>query len=142
MKEVTTGVKEIELDQKPEVPLSDLSEAVELPAALVTETSVEADEEVKTDTDEDPTPEQRPGEVNAPELEGSQDPVKGDSTEEIPVIPMQEPTDNSRDTIKTSEEDSRPLIVDPTSPTKVSQSKSSVKDKEPVALGDTPEVKA
>jgi hypothetical protein len=138
VKEVTTGVKEIELDQKSDVPPSDPSEAVEPPAALVTETSAEADEEAKTDTEEDPTPEQRSGERDTPEVEGSQDPVKGDSTDEIPV--MLEPTKDSKDTIKTSEEGEKPLVVDPASPVEVTQSKSIVK--EPVTSEDESEVEA
>ena len=107
VKEVTTGVKEIELDQKPDVPQSDPSEAAEPPATLTTEISAEADEEVKTDTEEDPTPEQRSGEGNTPEVEGSQDPVNGDSTDETPAMP--EPTED----LKTSEEGAKPLTVDP-----------------------------
>jgi len=137
VKEVTTGVKEIELDQKPDVPPSDPSEVVEPPATLATETSAEADEEVKTDTEEDPTPEQRPGEGDTPKMEGSQDPVKGDSADKIPVTP--EPTEDSKDTIKASEEGDKPLIVDLASPPRVSQSRSTVE--EPVASEDKPEVK-
>ena len=68
VKEVTTGVREIELDQKPDVSSSDSSEVVEPSATLATETPVEAEEGVKTDT-EDPTPEQRSGEDNAPEVD-------------------------------------------------------------------------
>ena len=98
VKEVTTGVKEIELDQKQDVPLSDPSEVIESPAGLDTETSAPADGEVKTDT-EDPTPEQRSGEEDTPEVEGSQDPVKGDTTDETPVKPAQEPIDDSKDTV-------------------------------------------
>jgi len=138
VKEVTTGVKEIELDQKPDVPLSDPPEAAEPSTALATETSAEADEEVKTDTEEDPTPEQRSGEGNTPQVEGSQDPVKGDSTDKILVTP--EPTEDSEDTdtTETPEEGAKPLIADPASPAKVSQSKSTVK--ESAASEDEPEV--
>jgi len=138
VKEVTTGVKEIELDQKPDVPLFDPSEVVEPPAILATETSTEADEEAETDTEEDPIPEQRSGEGDTPEVEGSQDLVKGDSTVEIPVTP--EPTEDSKDTIKTSEEGAKLLIVDPASPAKVSQLRSTVKKS--VASEDKPEAKA
>lgn len=95
VKEVTTGVKEIELNQKPDVPLSDPSEVVEQPATLATETSAPADEEVKADTHEDPTPELR-----SEEEEGSQDPTKSDTMDEIPVKPVQEPTDDSKGSIK------------------------------------------
>jgi len=125
VKEVTTGVKEIELDQKQDVPPSDSSEVVEPSATLVTDTSVTADEEVKTDTEDDPTPEQRPGEGNTPEVEGSQDPAKGDTTDETPVKPVQEPIDDSKDAVplSSSEEGVKPLVVDPVSPTKVSKSK-------------------
>ena len=99
VKEVTTGVKEIELDQKQDVPLSDPSEVTESPAGPSTETSAPAEGEVKTDT-EDPIPEQRSGEEDAPEVEGSQDPTKGDTTDETPVKPAQEPIDDSKDTVK------------------------------------------
>ena len=99
VKEVTTGVKEIELDQKLDVPLSDPSEVIEPPAGLDTETSAPADEEVKTDS-EGPTPEQRSGEEDGPDVEGSQDPVKGDTTVETPVKPTQEPVDDSKDIVK------------------------------------------
>jgi len=99
VKEVTTGVKEIELDQKQDVPLSDPSEVIELPAGLVTETSAPADGEANTDT-EDPTPEQRSGEGDTPGVEGSRDPTKGDTTDETPVKPVQEPKDDSKDTVK------------------------------------------
>jgi len=99
VKEVTSGVKEIELDQKQDVPLSDPSEVIEPPAGLDTETSAPSDGEVKTDT-EGPTPEQRSGEEDGPEVDGSQDPVKGDPTDETPVKPAQEPIDDSKDTVK------------------------------------------
>lgn len=128
VKEVTTGVKEIELDQKPDAPLSDPSETVEPLATLVPETSVEADEEVKTDTEEDSTPEQRSGKENAPEVEESQDPMKGDTTDEIPVMPAQEPTNDSKDIRTTSEEGAKPLTVNSASPTKTSRPKSSVEE--------------
>ena len=100
VKEVTTGVKEIELDQKSDVPPSDPSEAVEPSATLVTETPAPANEGVETDTEEDPAPELRSGDGDAPEVEGSRDPVKGDTTDEIPVKPTQESTDDSKGSIK------------------------------------------
>ena len=140
VKEVTTGVKEIDLDPKPDAPLSDPSEVAEPPTTLAPETPAEADEEVKTDTEDDPTPEQRSGKGNIPEVEGSQDPVKGDTTDQIPAMPVQELIDGSKDTTKTSEEGAKPLVVDPRSSTKVSQLKSTVK--EPVAPEDKPEDKA
>lgn len=123
VKEVTTGVKEIELNQKPGVSLSDPSEVTEPPAALVAETSVPADEEVKTDSEEDPTPEQRTDEKDTPEVEGSQDPVKGDTADEIPVKPASEPTGDLKDTIR----DTSPL---------------SANVEEPVTLEHKPEVLA
>ena len=140
VKEVTTGVKEIELDQKPDVPLSDPSETVESSTILATETPTEVDEEVKTDTEEDPILEQRSEEGNTLQVEGSQDPVKGDSTDKTLVTP--EPTENSEDTdtTRTPEEGAKPLIIDPASPAKVPQSKSTVK--ELVVSEDRPEVKA
>ncbi|KAF9653683.1 hypothetical protein BDM02DRAFT_3182681 [Thelephora ganbajun] len=140
VKEVTTGVKEIELDQKPDVPLSDPSEVVEPPATLVAEPSVEANEQVKTDTEEGSTPEQRSGEGNALEVEGSQD---HHTTDEIPVKPVQEPTYNSKDTTKASEEAAKCLSVDPASAsptTVVSRPKSTVE--EPVASDDELEADA
>jgi len=140
VKEVTTGVKDIELDQKPEVPLSDPSEVVEPPATLVTEPSAEADEEVKTDTEEDSTPERRSGGGNAPEVEGSQEPVKGDTADGVPVKLVQEPTDDSKGIIKTPEEGAKLLAVNPASPTKVSHSKSTTEEQ--VASEGKPEVKA
>jgi len=123
VKEVTTGVREIELDQNPKVPLSDPSEVVQPPAAPATGTSAPADEEVETDTEGDPTPEQRSGKGNSPELEGSQDPVKGDATDEDPVKPVQEPTGDSEDITK----DTTPL---------------SATVEEPATLEDKPEVTA
>ena len=99
VKEVTTGVKEIELDQKQDVPLSGPSEVIEPPVGLDTETSAPADGEVKADT-EDPNPEPRSGEADVPEVDGSQDPVKGDTTDETPVKPAQEPIDDSKDSVK------------------------------------------
>lgn len=100
VKEVTTGVKEIELDQKPDVPLSGPSEIAEPPATLVTETSAPADEGVETGIEEDPTPELRSGDGDTPGVERSQDSAKGDTTDETPVEPAQEPTDDSRDCTK------------------------------------------
>lgn len=144
VKEVTTGVKEIELDQKPDAPLSDPSEVVEPPATLATETPTATDEEAKTDTEEDATPEQRSGEGNTPDVEGSQDPAKGDITDEIPVKPVQEPVDGSEGTntipLSSSEEGTKPLTVDSASPAKVSQLKSTTE--EPVASGGKPKVRA
>jgi hypothetical protein len=146
VKEVTTGVKEIELNQKSEAPLSDPSEVVEPPATLATETPTATDEEAETDTEEDATPEQRSGEGNTPDVEGSQDSAKGDITDEIPVKPVQEPVDDLEDTIKdniplsSSEEGTKPLTVDSASPAKVSQLKSTVE--EPVASGGKPKVRA
>ena len=99
VKEVTTGVKEIELDQKQDVPISDPSEVIEPPTGLTTETSAPADGEVKSST-ENPTPEQRSGEEDKPEAEESQDPRKGDTTDETPVKPAQEPIDDSKDTVE------------------------------------------
>lgn len=120
VKEVTTGVKEIELGQEPSMPVSDSSEAAEPPAVSAAETSAEADKEVETDTDEDPIPEQRSEERNPPEAEGSQaqDSVNDDTTDEIPVGPAQEPVDDPKDTTETPEEGVKPSIVDCTSPTK------------------------
>ena len=144
VKEVTTGVKEIELDQKPDAPLSDPSEVVEPPATLATETPTATDEEAKTDTEEDATPEQRSGEGNTPDVEGSQDPAKGDITDEIPLKPVQEPVDGSEGTntipLSSSEEGTKPLTVDSASPAKVSQLKSTTE--EPVASGGKPKVRA
>jgi len=140
VKEVTTGVKEIELDQTPNVPPSDPSEVVEVPATPATETSVGADEEPDTDTEEAPTPEQRSEGGDTPEAVGSQDPAKGDTTDEIPVTPVQEPVDGSKDTIKTPKKGAKPLVFDLTSPIKVSRSKSTTK--KPVASEDKPEVNA
>jgi len=139
VKEVTTGVKEIELGQEPSVPLSDSSETAE-PVVSVAGTSAEADKEVKTDADEGPIPEQRSEEGNVSEAEGSQDSVNDDTTDEIPVAPAQEPTDDPEDTTETSEEGAKPLIVDRLSPTKVSQSRSTVN--EPVASENRPGAKA
>jgi len=116
VKEVTTGVKEIELDQKQEVPLSDPSEVIEPPAGLDTETSAPADGKVKPDT-EDPNPEHRSGEVGVPEVDGSQDPEKGDTTNETLVKPVQEPKDDSEDTVK-----------DTTSPSTTSEESASSED--------------
>jgi len=140
VKEVTTGVKEIELDQKPNVPLSDPSETVELPATPATETSVGADEELKADNEEGPTPEQRSEVGDTPEAVGSQDPAKGDTTDEISGTPVQEPTDDSKDAEGASEESAKPLVVDPASPIKASRLKHTAK--EPEASEDKPEVDA
>jgi len=140
VKEVTTGVKDIELDQKPDVPVSDPSEVVEPLATLVTETSAEADEEVKTDTEEGSTPEQRSGEGSAPEVEGSQDPVKGDTADKVPVKLVQEPIDDSKGAIKTPEQDTKPLAVNPASPTKISDPKSTATGQ--VVSEDKPEAEA
>ena len=122
VKEVTTGVKEIQLDQKPNVPLSDSSEVVEPPATLATETPAPADEGVKT-PEEDPTPEHRSGEADALDVEGSRVPSKGDATDEIPVKPTQKPTDDSKDIAKDTA--SLPTTAE-----------------EPVTLEDKPEVTA
>jgi len=128
VKEVTTGVKEIELGQEPSVSLPDPSEAAEPPAVSAAETSAEADKEVKTDADEDPILERRSEEGNVPEAKGSQDSVNDDTTDEIPVVPAQEPTDDLKDTTETSEEGGKPLILDCASPTKVSRSRSTVEE--------------
>lgn len=142
VKEVTTGVKEIDLNQKPDVPLSDPSETAELPTTPITEASVGADEELKTDAEEDPTPEQRSEEGDTPEAVESQDTAKGDTADEIPVTPVQELTDDSKPEVtkKTSKEAAKPLVIDLASPIKVSRPKSTVK--ELVASEDKPEVNA
>jgi hypothetical protein len=137
VKEVTAGVKEIELDQKPDAPLSNPSE-VEPSVTLDADTSVEAEEGAKTE--EDAAPEQRPGEENTPEVEGSQDPFEGGSTDETPVKPDEQSTDDSKDTTKASDESVELSAADPVSPTKVSQSKFTAK--KPVASGNDPEAKA
>jgi hypothetical protein len=137
VKEVTTGVKEIELDQKPDVPLSNPSEVVEPSVTLDTGTSAETEEGVEAD--EGVTPEHRP-EENTPEVERSQDPIEGSSMDENQVKPMERLTDNSEDTTKTSEEGVKPSVADTVSPTKVSLPKSAVK--EPVPSQDKPQAKA
>lgn len=146
VKEVTTGVKEIELDQKPDVPPSDPPEVVEPSVTLDTETfvtldterSVEAEEGVKTE--EDATPEQRPEEEKTPEVGGLQDPVEGDPTDDNPVKPAEQSTDDLEDTTKASEEGAKSSAAHPVSPTKACQSKSTVK--EPAASEDKSETKA
>jgi len=142
VKEVTTGVKEIELEQKRDVSQSDPSEVIEPLATLATETSAVADEEVKNDTVEASTPELRSEERNTPEVEELQDPLKGDTTDEPPLKPEQEARDDSKDTIplSASKEGAKPLAVDPTSPTTISKLKRATKG--PVVSKDKPEVKA
>lgn len=138
VKEVTTGVKEIELDQKPDIQPANSSEIIEPSVTLDTETLVETEEGIETE--EGVTPEQRPEEENTPEVEGSQDPVEDGLTEETPVKPAEQSTDDSKDTIKISEEGFKLSAADTVSPTKVSQLKSTVN--EPVASEDEPEAKA
>lgn len=135
VKEVTTGVKEIELDQKPDIQLSVPSEVVEPSVTLDTVTSVEAEEGVLTE--KDVTPEQRPEEENTLEVEGSQDPVEGALKDEGPVKLAEQSTDNSKDT---SEESVKPSPANPMSPTKAPQPKSTVK--ELVPSEDKPKAKA
>jgi len=137
VKEVTTGVKEIELDQKPDVPLSNLSEVVEPSVTLDTGTSVQAEE--GAEAEECATPEQRP-EEDTPEVEGLQDPVEGGSTDETQVKPMERFTDDSGDATKTSEEGVKPSVADSVSPTKVSRPKSTVK--KPMPSQGKPQAKA
>lgn len=140
VKEVTTGVKEIELDQKSDVSPSNPSE-VERSVTLDAETSVEAEEGAKTE--ENFTPEQRPEEENTPEVEGSQDPFESGSTDEHHESlfkPSGLFTADPKDTTKASEEGTEPSAVDPVSPTKVSRSKLTAKD--PAASGNKAEAKA
>ena len=137
-KEVTAGVKEIELDQKPDVPLSKPCEVVAPPVTLDTVTSVEAEEGAKNE--EDVTPEQRPEEEDTPEGQVPQDAVEGDSADENPVNQAEPFTDDLEDITKTSDEGVKPSAAEPSSPTKVSQPTSTVK--EPVASEDRPEAKA
>lgn len=132
VKEVTTGVKEIELDRKSDTPPSDPSEDVELPAILDAEPYAGSEEEPKTK--EDVTPEGRPETESAPEVEGSQDPVEGDSAD---VKPAEELTDDTKDTAKTPKEGVKPLPTDPGSPSKDSQAESTVE--ESVASEDKPD---
>ena len=131
VKEVTTGVKEIELDREPDAPLSYPSEVVGLPATLDTEPYAESGEEPKTK--EDVTAEGRPVTESAPEAEGSQDPVEGDSAD---VKPVEELTDDINDTTKAPKEDLKPFPTDPGLPSKGSQAKSTVE--ELVASEDKP----
>ncbi|KAF9788078.1 hypothetical protein BJ322DRAFT_603579 [Thelephora terrestris] len=128
VKEVTTGVREIELDRKLDTPLSDPSEVVQPPVTFDTETPVESEEGVKAE--EDVAPEQRSEEENTSETQGSPDPVEGDVTNEHPV--------DAEDAAKAPEEDAKPAAVEPTSHTKVLQSKST----EPVTPEGKPEVEA
>jgi hypothetical protein len=121
VKEVTTGVKEIDLDRKPDTPLSDPSEVLELPAILDAEPSAVPEEEPKTK--EDVAPEGRPEIESAPEVEGSQDPDEGDSTD---IKPVEEPTDDTKDTTNIHTECAQPFPTDLGSPSVDSQAKSSV----------------
>ena len=111
VKEVTTGVKEIDLDNKPGTPLSDPSDVVEPPVILDAETPVESEDGVTAN--EDISPEQRSEEENASGVEESQDPIEGDSTDENPV--------NLEDTAKVPGADAKPFAADPI---EVPQSKS------------------
>ena len=138
VKEVTTGVKEIELGQKSGVQLPEPSEAVEPPVALDTERPVEAEEGVRTD--EDATSEQRSGEEGATELGVSEEPEEGDKPTKSPVKPAKQLADDPTDIIDAPSDCAGLSTVDPASPTKVPQSKSSVE--EPVAPEDEPEFKA
>lgn len=133
VKEVTTGVKEIELDREPDAPLSDPSEVVELAATLDTEPYAESEEEPKATVDVTP-PEGRPGTESAPRVEESQDPVEGDSTE---VKPVERLTDDTKDTTEAPEEDVKPFPADSGSPPEDSQVKSTAE--EPLASEDKPD---
>lgn len=135
VKEVTAGVKEIELDQKSDVPLSDSSEFVEPSVTLDIRTSVETEEGVTAE--EDVTPGQRPEEENAPEVDESQDPAESGSMDQNSA---EQPTDDLKDAANASEDGVKPSAADPISPIKVPQSKSAVK--EPVASENKPEAKA
>lgn len=135
VKEVTTGVKDIELDQKPEIVLSNPSEAAEPSVTVDSETFVETEETARTE--EGVTPEQRPEEENTSDGEGSQDLVEGVSTDEDEVKP---PTNDSKDTIKVFEECVKPSVADSVSPTKAPQPKPA--DPLTVVSEDEPHAKA